>query len=145
MTSSFLCSKMDSQPSATSPEDFSGDQSSKTSDGGLRCWDFKCKRKASWERGETKNRFSYSTSAPFPPPLLGLQLHISTFVDAEPAGRSSSGSSEVLCIADGLTAQLSQERGHPERGPRPEPALCETRQQKYQQIQTQAQRRCVAL
>lgn len=79
------------------------------------------------------------------PPLLGLQLHISTFVDAEPAGRSSSGSSEVLCIADGLTAQLSQERGHPERGPRPEPALCETRQQKYQQIQTQAQRRCVAL
>lgn len=68
MTSSFLCSKMDSQPSVISPEDFSGDPSRKTSDGGLRCWDFKCKRKASWERGETKNCFSYSTSAPFSPP-----------------------------------------------------------------------------
>ncbi|TNN01784.1 hypothetical protein fugu_011166 [Takifugu bimaculatus] len=97
--------------------------------------------------GSEVRRKTVSVTQPqlhFSPPL-GLQLHISTFVDGEPAGRSSSGSSEFLCVADGLTVQLSQERGHPERGPHSEPAPCDTRQQKYQQIQTQAQSRCVAL
>lgn len=67
----------------------SGQQSNETSDEGLWCRDFKCKRKASWERGETKT-VPVTQPRLVVPWTLVLYLDRSTFVVGEQAVRSSS-------------------------------------------------------
>lgn len=77
-------------------------QSDKTSDGGLRCWDYKWK-KGLWgaRRGEQQVQLLRLSS------VCGWRTG---------AARGSSGSSEFLCVAGRLAVQLSQEKGHPGRG-----------------------------
>lgn len=82
-TSSFYCLKMDSQPSFTSLERIPQASSPtkpamKDSDVG----DFKCKRKASWERGETKTVPAAQPRLVVPWTLV-LHLDRSTFVVGE--------------------------------------------------------------
>lgn len=67
----------------------SGEQSNETSVEGLWCRDFKCKRKASWERGETKT-VPVTQPRLVVPWTLVLYLDRSTFVVGEQAVRSSS-------------------------------------------------------